>query len=117
MRTLVLIDGQNLYHLAKAAWGPGGNYDWPSYDVDKLARALVALQPGRTLQEIRFYTGVPRQEVNAFWNAFWRNKIARLTRQGIVVYMGSVNAGGAEKGRGRQPGAGLGQRYLGQRYL
>ena len=112
MRTLVLIDGQNLYYLAKAAWGPGGNYDWPSYDLDKLARALVALQPGRTLQEIRFCTGVPRQEVNAFWNAFWRNKIARLTRQGIVVYMGSVNAGGAGKGRGRQPGAGLGQRYL-----
>ena len=98
MRTLVLIDGQNLFHLAKAAWGPGGNYDWPSYDVDKLARALVALQPGRTLQEIRFYTGVPRQEVNAFWNAFWRNKTARLTWQGIVVYMGTVNAGGQEKG-------------------
>ncbi len=45
MRTLVLIDGQNLYHLAKTAWGPGGSYDWPSYDVDKLARALVRLQP------------------------------------------------------------------------
>ena len=98
MRTLVLIDGQNLFHLAKAAWGPGGNYDWPSYDVDKLARTLVALQPGRTLQEIRFYTGVPRQEVNAFWNAFWRNKAARLVRQGITVYMGTVNVGGQEKG-------------------
>ena len=102
MRTLFLIDGQNLYHLAKAAWGPGGNYDWPSYDVDRLARALVpedaALQPGRTLQEVRFYTGVPRQEVSPFWNAFWRNKAARLVRQGITVYMGSVNAGGQEKG-------------------
>ena len=98
MRTLVIIDGQNLYHLAKACWGPGGTYDWPSYDVDKLARALVALQPGRTLEEIRFYTGVPRQEVSPFWNAFWRNKAGFLARQGIAVYMGSVNAGGQEKG-------------------
>lgn len=98
MRTLVLIDGQNLYHLAKAAWGPGGTYRWPSYDVDKLARALVALQPGRTLQEIRFYTGVPHQRVSPFLNAFWRNKAAWLIRQGISVYLGTVNAGGQEKG-------------------
>ena len=61
------MDGTNLPGEQRAAWGHGGNYDWPSYDVEKLARALVALQPGRTLQEIRFYTGVSRQEVNAFW--------------------------------------------------
>ena len=30
MRTIVLIDGQNLFYLAKAAWGPGNPYDWPS---------------------------------------------------------------------------------------
>ena len=94
MRTIVLIDGQNLYYLAKAAWGPGGTYDWPSYDVDKLARTLVALHSGRTVQDIRFYTGVPEQHVNAFW----RNKAAYLTRQGISVYMGKINAGGQEKG-------------------
>ena len=98
MRTIVLIDGQNLYYLAKAAWGPGGTYDWPSYDVDKLARTLVALHAGRTVQDIRFYTGVPEQHVNAFWNAFWRNKAAYLNRQGISVYMGKINAGGQEKG-------------------
>ena len=98
MRTIVLVDGQNLYHLAKAAWGPGGNYDWPSYDVDKLARTLVGLQSGRTLQEIRFYTGVPDQRASALWNAFWRNKTAYLRRQGISVYLGTISAGGQEKG-------------------
>ena len=61
MRTLVLIDGQNLYHLARRAWSSGSDspYTWPSYDVEKLAHVLVSRTPGRTLSEIRFYTGVP----------------------------------------------------------
>ena len=61
MRTIVLIDGQNLFHLARTAWssGPSSPYDWPSYDVEKLAHALVSRAPGRTLAEVRFYTGVP----------------------------------------------------------
>ena len=37
--------GRKVDHLAKTAWGHGGSYDWPSYDVDKLARDLVRLQP------------------------------------------------------------------------
>lgn len=46
MRTIVFIDGQNLYHLAKTAWiattaAVPNPYGWPSYDVGKLARALV----------------------------------------------------------------------------
>ena len=44
MRTIVFIDGQNLYHLARGAWasGPSSHYYWPSYDVEKLACALVS---------------------------------------------------------------------------
>lgn len=98
MRTLVLVDGQNLFHLAKAAWGDHSPYSWPSYDVEKLASALVALQPGRRLSQIRFYTGVPRPNINGFWNGFWNNKLRHLESQGIVVYRGSVNVGGQEKG-------------------
>ena len=61
MRTIVLIDGQNLYHLARMAWflavyGPSSPYAWPSYDVEKLAQALVSRAAGRILTEIRFYT-------------------------------------------------------------
>ena len=61
MRAIVLIDGQNLYHMARRsrASGPQSPYGWPSYDVEKLASALVASTLGRTLEEIRFYTGVP----------------------------------------------------------
>ena len=68
MRTIVLIDGQNLFHLAKSAWVPTAlnstsPYAWPSYDVERLASALVSRVPGRTLSEIRFYTGVPRRSI------------------------------------------------------
>ena len=48
MRAIVLIDGQNLYHLARRAWASGHSspYGWPSYDVGKLVRVLVSRTPG-----------------------------------------------------------------------
>ena len=97
MRTIVLIDGQNLFHLAKTAWGPNPPYDWPSYDVGKLAQALVGRLPGRTLEEVRFYTGVPSPQSSQFWHDFWTHKLRYLQRRGIQVYRGRVNSGG-EKG-------------------
>ena len=103
MRTIVFIDGQNLYHLAKSAWEsnpppPQSRYAWPSYDVEKLAHALVAKSPGRTSSKIRFYTGVPTRRANRFWHDFWSNKLRYLQSQGIEVYRGSVGFGGQEKG-------------------
>ena len=98
-RTIVLIDGQNLYHLARKAWasGPKSPYAWPSYDVEKLARALVSRIPGRTLTEIRFYTGVPDPAIGP-WHGFWSNKIRYLRSRRVYVYRGRVSAGGQEKG-------------------
>ena len=103
MRAIVLIDGQNLFHMARRAWasGPQSPYGWPSYDVEKLASALVARTHGRTLEEIRFYTGVPEADAGPsqlFWQGFWSNKIRYLRSRGIYVYRGRVNAGGQEKG-------------------
>ena len=97
MRALVSFDGQNLYRLAMRAYGPGPPYTWPSYDVVKLAEALVSRVPGRTLAEVRFYTGVPNQSQNAFWHKFWNNKLRALQRQGVYVYRGRLNASGLEK--------------------
>ena len=74
MRTLVSIDGQNLYRLAKDAYGRGP-YHWPSYDVVKLAQMLTSRVAGRTLVETRFYTGVPTAAQDAFWNGFWNSKL------------------------------------------
>ena len=106
MRTIVLIDGQNLYHLARIAWAsqPSGTsppYAWPSYDVEKLAHTLVSRIAGRTLAETRFYTGVPDPAAGPsqrFWHGFWSNKLRYLRSRGTYVYRGRVSTGGQEKG-------------------
>ena len=103
MRTVVLFDGQNLYHGVRAAWAPnppvpGSPYGYPSYDVEKLAAALVNRVPGRVLHRIRFYTGVHSAQQHAFWHGFWNNKLRYLRSRGIDVYRGRVNPGGQEKG-------------------
>lgn len=99
----MLFDGQNLYHGVRNAWAPkphtsGSPYGYPSYDVEKLALALVARVPERTLTQIRFYTN-PRQGAEAaFWHRFWNNKLRYLAARGVYVYRGRVNPGGQEKG-------------------
>lgn len=106
MRTVVLFDGQNLYHGARNAWAPiphvpSSPYGYPSYDVEKLATALVTRIPGRTLSQIRFYTGVPdphRGPEQAFWHGFWNNKLRYLAARGVDIYRGRVNPAGQEKG-------------------
>lgn len=103
MRTIVFIDGQNLYHLAKNAWpahaGPGINPYWyPSYDVKKLANTLVSKIPDRTLAQVRFYSGVPDATTNQFWHTFWSNKLRYLSNNGVYTYRGRVSANGNEKG-------------------
>ena len=105
MRTAVLIDGQNLFRLAMSAWAPKGGhnpspYHWPSYDVQKLALTLVNRIPGRSLDEIRFYTGVPNPRQGGkhrYWYVFWNNKLRNLSQRGIYVYRGRVS-NGQEKG-------------------
>ena len=106
MRTLVLIDGQHLYHSARRAWGSRSQRDhWryrnPDYDVGLLADALTSMEPGRSLSEIRFYTGVPGAQSRGrmkSWRDFWLTKLRRMRRQGIHTYRGSINRGGQEKG-------------------
>ena len=91
MRTVVFFDGQNLYHGARNAWAPkphvsGSPYGYPSYDVEKLALALVARVPERTLTQIRFYTGVPspRQGAEeAFWGTSRRGVSASIEVESI----------------------------------
>ena len=106
LRAIVLIDGQNLYHGAKSAWAPtppvsSSPYGYPSYDVEKLAQALVSRLPGRSIAQIRFYTGVPNPDAGPmakFWHGFWTNKLRYLASRGIYIYKGRVNPGGQEKG-------------------
>ena len=84
-RTIAFIDGQNLFHSARDAFG----YNYPNYDVQKLA-AAVCQQNGWTLDRVCFYTGVPDPADNSFWNTFWGNKLSMMGRRGVTVYSRSL---------------------------
>lgn len=80
-QAVTFIDGQNLFHAAKEAFG----ISYPSYDVRKLSRAVCEAE-GWDLKQIRFYTGIPKASDNPFWNAFWSKKLLAMTHDGIEVY-------------------------------
>ncbi len=41
---------------------------------------------GWTLEQVRFYTGVPNAADNAFWNYFWVAKLGTMGHQGVHVF-------------------------------
>ena len=53
-KAVVFVDGQNLFYATKNAFG----YAYPNYDV-KLLAEKICLNQGWSLQQIRFYTGMP----------------------------------------------------------
>ena len=80
-RAVVFIDGQNLYHAVREAFG----YTFPNYDVCALAQTICRKQDW-SLAQVRFYTGVPDLRDNALWNRFWAAKLLKMSRQGIYTY-------------------------------
>jgi len=80
-RAISFIDGQNLFHAAREAFG----YTYPNYDVKALAEAICAREAWDSTQ-VRFYTGIPDPSDNYFWNYFWRGKLSVMGRQGVYVY-------------------------------
>jgi uncharacterized LabA/DUF88 family protein len=80
-RVTAFIDGQNLFHHSKAAFG----YIYPNYDIKKLAEEISKSQAWN-LTDICFYTGVPDPVDDPRWNRFWTNKLAAMGRQGIKVF-------------------------------
>ena len=81
IRAVAFIDGQNLFHSAREAFG----YTYPNYDVGKLAQAVCTARDWQ-LQQTRFYTGVPDLQDHPFWHGFWSNKLLAMRRAGIVVF-------------------------------
>lgn len=53
-RAWAFVDGQNLFHAAKQAFG----YSYPNYDVGKLTSSVCAARTW-SLIHTAFYTGVP----------------------------------------------------------
>ena len=84
-RTISFVDGQNLYHAAREAFGCA----YPNYDVLALSHKICRGQ-GWQLAQARFYTGVPDAEDNPFWNFFWSHKLATLGRQRVHTFCRSL---------------------------
>jgi uncharacterized LabA/DUF88 family protein len=80
-RVTVFIDGQNLYHTAKLAFG----YQYPNYDPARLAQQVAAMK-GWQLQDVYFYTGVPDAKDKPFWNHFWNAKLAVMGTRGVRTF-------------------------------
>lgn len=77
-RAVSFVDGQNLYHHAKAAFG----HPVPNYDPWALAGA-VCQQRGFRNVGVRFYTGVPLVQKDPKWHGFWRCRLLRMRHHGI----------------------------------
>ena len=80
-RAVAFIDGQNLYHHARAAF----NCTHPNYDVMALAKAICDAQ-GWYLKRVNFYTGVPEPTDDAYWHKFWSKKLLSITRGGSKIF-------------------------------
>ena len=80
-RTVVFIDGQNLFYAAKHAFG----YKFPNYDPLALGRTVCTGQ-GWRLEKIHFYSGLPRVDDNPRWNYFWTQKLAHKGKRGIKTF-------------------------------
>jgi len=80
-RVSVFVDGQNLYHAAKEAFG----YPYPNYDIQKLAHCVCG-QKGWQINKIRFYTGIPDASDNVKWNSFWVAKLASMGRTDVEIF-------------------------------
>lgn len=81
LRTVIFVDGQNLFYAAKDAFG----YRYPNYDITRLA-ACICSERGWTVDQVRFYTGVPDAADDPFWNHFWVHKLAQMGRVGVHVF-------------------------------
>ena len=78
---IAFIDGQNLFYSAKESFG----YVYPNYDLRCLSQTVCKAQ-GWDLKGIQFYTGIPDAGDNAYWNNFWKAKLAHMGRIGIHVF-------------------------------
>jgi uncharacterized LabA/DUF88 family protein len=80
-RVTAFVDGQNLFHAAREAFG----YSAPNYDPRALALAISSSQ-GWTLSATHFFTGIPDSADNPRWNHFWVAKLAVMGTRGVKTF-------------------------------
>ncbi len=79
------VDGQNLFHGAREAFG----YKYPNYDIVALSKILCESKRWN-LKAIHFYTGIPDKIDDIFWNHFWSGKLAVMGKQGVKIFSRSL---------------------------
>jgi uncharacterized LabA/DUF88 family protein len=84
-RAAVFIDGQNLFHSVREAFG----YTYPNYDIFALAQRICETK-GWTLTQVRFYTGIPDLADDPLWHRFWEAKLRTISWQGVHIYSRSL---------------------------
>ena len=80
-RAAVFVDGQNLFHSVRAAFG----YTFPNYDALALADALCRAR-GWLVGSVNFYTGLPDKREQPEWTTFWAGKLSVMGRQGVRAF-------------------------------
>ena len=78
-RAIAFVDGQNLFHAAREAFGSR----FPDYDPLGLQKQSARHAPGLA-KRVQFYTGVPDAADDPFWNHFWTAKLSAMGRRGVV---------------------------------
>jgi hypothetical protein len=91
---IAFIDGQNLCHHAKAAFG----HHHPNYDPIKLHKAVCEARGWRPTL-VRFYSGIPSVADNEMWGGYWVSRILSMKR----AHAYTVSSG--KLGRARFPGS------------
>jgi len=84
-RVFTFIDGQNLYHAVKEAFG----YTYPNYDVLLLAE-MICRKKGWVSQKVNFYTGIPNESDDKMWHHFWEGKLADMGKKGVKTVSRSL---------------------------
>lgn len=101
-RVFCFIDGQNLFHSAKKAFG----YRYPNYDIKKLAFSVCAKRGWDAPVSIYFYTGIHRKNASRSLHDFWKRKMDAMKDEGIFVFYRHLlysKAHVGHKGSSKQP--------------
>lgn len=80
-RALAFVDGLNLFHTAKQAFG----CRVPDFDPKRLTLAICE-RMGWLPAGTYFYTGIPDPVSAPYWHRYWRAKLARMRDAGVVTY-------------------------------
>ena len=85
IRAYAFVDGQNLYHAVKDAFG----YTYPNYDPNALTRVVCDIKRWIPAK-VNFYTGMPDKDDDPLWHMFWTHKLQVMGSRGIRTFARSL---------------------------